>query len=276
MVILLNFKKANFIFAFFFSLISFSQEKKQIFYPEFEGFKKIGFFIAPVMYQKASIDRKFGEYEIINKNILSFSFGFEYVKNHTKEWTFRSGLRFDLVPFYNIEFVIPNFDLDGFGGMNLEDDNLRNVSKINITIPLLYEVKKQMGENVFFSAYSGFNMMLMQPGRFELGYHYAPDSNPNEGIQVFGLYGEATNPTIIYPNFVISPGFYFVFNKSIMQLNIMYQKALVKHFKGEYQFGNLEVSPPSRGDYILSGNYLGMSLTMFLKKKKVKNNKFDY
>jgi hypothetical protein len=40
--------------------------------------------------------------------------------------------------------------------------------------------------------------------------------------------------------------------------------------EGEYQFGNLLISPPTRGDYRLSGNYVGLLFSASLAKRKSK------
>jgi hypothetical protein len=126
-----------------------------------------------------------------------------------------------------------------------------------------------MAEKVYFNLETGFQFLIMQKGAFETGLLLS-DLEISETREVFGMYGEnqGADDFFPYPNFVISPGFYFTLNKMLIQTNFVYQKSLVTLYKGEYLFDNLNQSPRSRGDYKLSGDYIGLSFNIHMLKKE--------
>ncbi|MBA3986300.1 MAG: hypothetical protein H0X63_06975 [Flavobacteriales bacterium] len=263
---------AAFIAALFF-FTTYSQNNPKTEFEVFKDYKRLGYTVRPVFYSKATINRKFGDYELINKKTFNFNFGFDYLIHPERKWAFKSGLHLDIVPLYNIEFDIKEGDIwSGYEGYQ-EDSN---IYKLNFAIPLLVQFKKQMAYNLFFNLEMGFHFMIMQQGGFDVTYLFS-NEELSESREIFAMYGNATNPTSIYPNLILSPGFYFTFPGILLQTNVIFQKPIVPFFKGEYQFGNLLESGPTRGDYKNSGEYLGLLFTVHLKKKmKHTNNEFDY
>ncbi len=258
--------KASLILAFIFQFCN-AQDNPRNDFSNFEGFKKVGYHLSGVLYKKADIDKKYGDYKLINYPIVSGRIGFDYAFNHQKNWSFRTGLYLDLIPFYNVEFEFKPEDLD-FIDWDLEGSlhwNKKQTNKFVFTIPFLIEGKLQMGKKIFFSAMGGLDFTILNSGQFDFVVSYG--NNLNEGREVFAMYGE-TSGFFIYPSLRLGPGLYFVTKKALYQLQLTYKKSLVPYFKGEYQFGNLDVSEPTRGDYKLSGDFIGLGLTMFLKKKK--------
>lgn len=263
-----NIIKASFLLAFVFQ-ISFAQQTTRNDLSSFEGFKKVGFHLSGVLYKKADVDRQYGDYDINTHSSLSGRIGFDYAFNHQKNWSFRTGLYLDLIPFYNVEFEFKPEDLD-FIDWDLEgslDWKIKETNKFVFTIPFLIEGKLQMGKKLFFSAMGGFDFTILRPGRFDIGIAYSNDFNDRR--EVFAMYGESSD-FFISPSLRLSPGLYFVTKKALYQIQLTYKKSLVPYFKGEYQFGNLDVSEPKRGDYKLSGDFIGLGVTVFLKKRKKK------
>jgi len=268
MVINKNITKASFLLAFVFQ-INFAQQTTRNDLSSFEGFKKVGFHLSGVFYKKADIDRKYGNYELITNPTLSGRIGFDYAFNHQKNWSYRTGLYLDLIPSYNLEFEIKPEDL-AFITWDL-DGSLDTKEKGNtfvFTIPFLVEGKLQMSEKLFFSAMGGFDFSVIRSSAISFGVGYS-DDEVNESREIFALYGESSG-FFIYPSLRLSPGLYFVTEKALYQIQLTYKKSLVPYFKGEYQFGNLDVSEPTRGDYTFTGDFMALGLTVFLKKKKKK------
>jgi len=262
---------AAFIAALFL-FTAYSQENTKTEFEVFKEYKRLGFTIRPVYYSKATITRKFGDYELMNKKTFNFNFGFDYLIHPERKWAFKSGLHLDIVPLYNIKFFIKEGDIwNGYEGYQEES----NIYKLNFTVPMLVQFKKEMGYNLFFNLEMGFHFMLMRQGGFDVTFTYS-NEELSESREIFAMYGNATNPTSVYPILILSPGFYFTFPGILLQTNIIFQKPIVPFFKGEYQFGNLLESRPTRGDYKNSGEYLGFLFTVHLKKKKkTRHNEFE-
>ncbi|MDR6301292.1 hypothetical protein [Mesonia maritima] len=122
-----------------------------------------------------------------------------------------------------------------------------------------------MGNSLFFYTNGGFDFTLISKGGTELSYSYG-DEFLKEERQVFVLY-ENTSGFFIYPSLRIGPGLYIISEKVLYQIGFVYKKSLVPYLKGEYQFGNLEESKPTRGNFKMTGDFLGLGVTIFLKKK---------
>lgn len=248
------------------AIMFYSQANSQdlgIGFESFENQSKWGLYVAPVYYQKAHSKPKTGEYELKNKNITSFNFGLDYVASPQNEWTFRSGIHLNILPYYNFEYEILDNDLpDTFFAQDRVE--LKELGQLILSVPLQIEWKKQMGNKLFFSVSSGIELVYLRPGAVSVTYAYIREEL-QEAREVFAFYAE-TKKTSIYPNFIIAPGFYFISSKVIFQTSLVYQKPIIGYFKGEYQFGNLDISAPTRGNYKLSGEYFGLGLTLFLKK----------
>ncbi len=258
--------RASIVFALVFSLLSFAQNPGRNDLSSFEGFKKLGFHASLILYNKAQTNKDYGNYKIISFPTLSTRLGFDYTFNHTKDWSFKTGFYLDLIPFVNSEFEILAEDLGFVGWL---DDSTNQYHKLKVlekwvfTLPVLYEGKLQMAERVFFSLAGGFDFTLLSSGGFEGSITY---SNEEISKQVFGIYGD-TADFWIYPSLRISPGLYFVTEKMLFQVHFSYKKSLVSYFRGEYQFGNLDVSEPTRGNHIITGDFIGLGLTIYFRKK---------
>ncbi|MFL9845386.1 hypothetical protein [Flavobacterium rhizosphaerae] len=240
-------------------------------YPDFKDYSKVGLCISPVLYTAAKTTRDHGDYSLDNHATFNFNFGFDYLIHPERKLAFKTGLHLDMVPMYNINMTIKDGDLWTEGPYT---DNITSKYKLNFTIPALIQIKKQMAYNVYFSLDTGFHIMIMQEGGYDVNYIFtSPDGN--ESREVFALYANTNNPACVYPNAIISPGFYVACYGMLIQGSIIYQKPLVPFFKGEYQFGNLLQSAPTRGDYSLSGQYLGLSFNIHLKKEKEYRNKIE-
>lgn len=180
--------------------------------------------------------------------------------------SFKTGIYIEVTPLYKYKFTLQKKDL--FGRFEEDYQHFWNASFYRpvVTIPAFVQFKKQLDHKIYFNLETGFQFVLMQKGSFSTGLNLI-DLESSEAREVFGLYGN--NPkTNIYPNLILSPGFYFTLDKYLIQTNFIYQKSLLAYYKGEYLFDNLTESPRSRGDYKLQGDYIGLSFNVhFLKKE---------
>lgn len=267
MVIFLFIKRVALFAILFFSIIGQAQNNDYL-YQEFKGFKKLGFFASVQDNRKVVFDDFDRVYSLKSNSSIGYSIGFDYVFNPTKEYTFRTGLYLNSIPFFNFDFYIPK----EVNPANFPEDfqaKIKTGSAKVFSIPVFYELKKQLDKNLFFSAIGGFNFAIMFDGQISTAI-VLTDSEFENSYEVFASYA-LSNKFPIYPNLVLRPGLYFTGKKMIIHTSVIYQKAILPHFEGEFQFGNLVNAEPVRDDLKLTGDYLGIGITVFFKKKNNNN-----
>ena len=96
---------------------------------------------------------------------------------------------------------------------------------------------------------------------------------------ISGSSGLSINDTILfeayeindYPLFYLSnhiqTSTYLTTNSLMLQLSIIYKKSYTSFRQGTYKFTNLKKSPEVIGNFNQNGNFLGVALTFYLKKK---------
>ena len=93
-----------------------------------------------------------------------------------------------------------------------------------------------------------------------------------DGVQVFSfLYNSSENP--FYGSTHLESSIYFKSKSFILQASVIYNKSFKPYRIGGYKFMNLQVSPDVTGTIDQSGDYLGLSLTFYLKKIDFRKNK---
>lgn len=239
-------------------------------FPEFASYKTWGFTFNPVLNRAPNYTRTLGNIDIKGNSIPGVNFGFNKVIQPERELSFRYGVHLNLLPLESIQFRLPDGDIPGFTNF---ESNERTLGQLIISVPLEMELKKQMGSRIYFSARIGVNLTLLREGSVE-GTVSAFVEDLNEGREIFGIRGQ-TRKFPIYPNLKISPGFYFMTKPILYQVSIIYQKAIPNYFTGEYLFDNLEISERTEGTYSLSGDQLGIGITLFLRKSQKKLKKLE-
>ncbi len=94
-------------------------------------------------------------------------------------------------------------------------------------------------------------------------------ANDDEAREVYGL-RLTTQEFEYYGSLVLGTGVLWTAKKFLLKTNVVYVMNFQPIMIGEYQFANLEISEPTRGDYTLSGNYLALSFTFHFNKPKDK------
>ena len=234
----------------------------------FNNYGKWGYSITPLLYNKASITRNFGNAILHNRSTPSFQIGVIRHFYRDKSWSFNTGVNLTLLPLYNLFFTLKNEDVfDDFGG----EEFFKDYAYLYFSIPLNLEFKKQLSKTVYYNVSLGINIYYLTDSRQELIFTLHNQNN-TEAREVFALFQETQNNKI-QASAVISTGFYFMFNRFMLQTNIVYNKNFQNLWEGEYQFGNLLVSEPTRGNYTISGDFIGLSTTVYFKKRTRKNKR---
>ncbi|MCK9291066.1 MAG: hypothetical protein WCR58_10150 [Bacteroidales bacterium] len=238
-----------------------SQEQKV--YDELSKYSKWSIVAGPVLYDKAYLTPQYGEYTFENIPILGFNAGFEYDFYPDAKWSFITGLYFAYEPVYNLKFTLKEIDIyDHFE----EDysDHINMYANPSFSSPVLLRLNIQSGNRTFNSFLIGFKAMFFPRGEAEMTYAMS-SLELSERREVFGLKLESPKNNF-QGSFVIGTGFSYALEKVLLKANLIYVMNFQHTIYGEYQFANLFTSPDTRGYYDLTGNYLGLLISIGLKK----------
>lgn len=227
----------------------------------FQGYKNWGISVNPIVFRKASITRD-GNTDLNNRTIVSAQLGIKYNFFNNKSFSVNTGLKFTLQPQMNSNFELSQEDVyASFGGFK---EYIKEYSSVYISVPLNIEYRKSITNKLIFNSSLGLEISYITNSRDDISIQLS-SSELDETREVFAAYYE-TQDKQLQGALSISGGFYIQFSGLMSQLNLIYSKSFTNLLEGEYQFGNLLVSDPTRGDYNLSGDYFGLSTTIYLKK----------
>lgn len=230
-------------------------------------YRKLSIYIGPKIYSKAKTYALYGDYRFTNKLIPGIDFGFQYDLHPEKKWSITTGLIITKEPIYNIKYHILQQDLYSQYYEELID-KAKMYSIYSFSVPILYRYCFQTSNKSFITLSSGIKLMYYPTGSATFGLQIS-NEDMTEIREIFGLKLKTQNYSI-YESFVLNPGFIFVKDKFLFKPSIMLVLNLQNIIEGEYQYGNLLSSPPARGEYELSGNYLAIHLAINFKVPKKK------
>lgn len=239
-------------------------------YEVLSRYHRLAFIAGPVVYNKAKLTPQYGDYTFTNKPIWGFNAGLEYDFFPDRKWSLVSGLFLAYEPVFNLEYTIkkediyPDYTEDSEG----EDKMYANPS---FSVPVLAKLNIQAGEKMFLYFISGIKLMYFPPGGATLSVIYRNEDN-TEAKEVFGIIADSPD-NAIQGSFEIGTGVSIPLKRFLIKSSLIYVINFQNTIEGEYQFGNLYVSPPSSGYYELSGNYLGLMISASLARKK--HQKFE-
>lgn len=247
---------------------AFSQGQRV--YDGLSGFSNWSFIAGPVLYKKAEIRPQYGNLTFKNKPILGFNAGILYGFNSDRLWSFQTGLIIAKEPVYSVEYEIKNYDLFESYTEDLTF-SYKSYTIYTFSSPLILSLNLQTSKNTFASLLVGSKIMYFPYGEAGMVYSIS-DEELSERREVFGLKLESQK-NAFQGSFVLGTGFSYALQKILLKANIIYVFNLQNTIEGEYQFANLFTSADTRGDYKLSGNYLGLlfsiSFNKFKKKDKI-------
>ncbi len=194
------------------------------------------------------------DYKILKDKL--FSFGFTYNFYQKKRWNFKA--RLQLQWFGNTEDLFISKE-ETVLPINLSL-NTRSTRDLILYFPITTEY-------VFFKK---GNINIALGGGLALSYYGFSDLVISklgvDDIPIFiSNYINSTNP--FYTSGHIEASVYFKRKKIMFQTSIIYNKSFKSYRTGKYEFKNLDASPVTRGYIDQSGDYIGVSLTVYFKKK---------
>lgn len=256
-----------FVLLFSFNILSlFSQQCSD--FPELKKYRNFSISIGGRIYKKAEKIIQYGNYKSISLNSITYSFGLDYELFISNKWSVKTGLLFSKVPFENE--IITILQKDVYSGFERDIVNpMRSFSHLCFSIPLTIQYKLKLFNNNYLSLNAGGIVLNMLPSVSETSVR----ARISEDImaEVYASYLISTG-RYFHGGFTTGCSYYLDLNKVLLEFKFTYVAMFQNLFEGEYQFGNLLVSPPTRGYYNISGDYLEFSVsTHFLKSKKRRN-----
>ena len=256
-------KKHLSLLLIFLSTISFSQNIK--YYPEFNNYGSWSYGVSYYYQQKDSKTPIYGDYDYDEKYMNGFAFSIRKKFNKAGRFSYITGITLNFNTVYKFSVSLPKEDINS--PVFTEDFNANYTpmdKRMNFSLPIFLQYKSQMSRKVYFNIQAGIDLLYMEAGGADRTL-IINDLDDNE-IPRFYYESYSKNNISLYPNAVLSPGFYFMFNKFMVQTNIVYQKALISQYEGFIFFDNLKPDGKTFIENKRSGDYLGISLQLFLSK----------
>lgn len=233
----------------------------------FKEYKQWGLSLSPRLYAKAKTKVTNGIYDIDTKNSFGLGVGLDYVFYPSKRWSFRTGARINFFSPENFNVSIPSEELTPFSNQPINQD-FRDFS-ILFSAPIEVEWKHALSNKRFFSVRTGLEFFIYET--FEASSGLLVDPNNANSNEMFFILNKSSKNSI-HPYFKFSPSVYFIFNPFMLQTSVVYQKNLNTLEEGVFRFSNLAETNSGSGTYEVSGDFVGLELTFFLKKNP-KNKK---
>lgn len=262
MKIINTFKKKITLLFFFINFALYSQNQK---FKIFENYRNYGFEVSFVRFNSASTTINQGDYILNNYSDTNFNYSIKRYFKKENEWSYFTGLSYNKTPDLNFDFTFKEEDIQGIDDPYMSYFAPKDVYKYFSTM-IGVENKLQLAKNIFFNANFSLNLSYVQNGHES---YIIAISDEDEEItrEVFGIL-ISTQDNEIQGSAKVSAGVYIPLKFFMLQANICYNKNFQNIFEGVYVFDNLLVSERTKGDYKVSGDYLGISLSIFLKKHK--------
>lgn len=225
----------------------------------------MGLMVGPMLYDKALIIPQYGEYTFENKPIPGLNFGLEYDFYPHKKWSLISGLYVNSEAVYNIRYRILKKDLypDWPGDMV---DEAKAYAIKTFSFPIMLQLNLQTGTKSFINFRTGLKIMYFPAGEADFVLSIS-DSALSDYREIFGLNLESPDFPL-FGSYVVGTGVSYAMEKILLKMNVIYVMNFQKTITGEYQFANLMSSPPTRGYYELTGNYVALQFSVNFKKPK--------
>lgn len=251
---------------------TFSQTQRT--YDRLSNFSNWSFVAGPVLFKKAEIRPQYSNFTFKNKPIQGFNAGILYSFNSDKLWSFQTGLLVAKEPIYLFTYKIKTYESYESYPENLLD-SYNSYSTLSFSSPLLLSLNLQTSKNTFASLLVGSKIMYFPYAQTEYINTAIIDEQSSEHKEIFVLRLKSQK-NAFQGSFVLGTGFSYALKKILLKTNIFYVFNFQNTIIGEYQFTNLSTSADTKGDYKLSGNYLGLLLSISFNKFKIKDKIFWY
>jgi hypothetical protein len=184
-----------------------------------------------------------------------YAFGVEYNFYQYKSWNFKTGVQLQWFGdadklFISQKETVLNFDIDEWSRSNHD---------LILYLPISTEY-------VFFKK-RVINFSL--GGGLALSYYRETNSGRFFDIDNAPIFNADTNNSTnpFYTSGHIEASVYLKRKSFMLQVSIIFNKSYKSYRTGLYEFSNLQESPNTKGLIIQSGDFTGVSLTVYFKKK---------
>jgi len=213
------------------------------------------------------------KYAILKSQLMAVGLSYNFYQY--KNWNFRAGLQ--LQWFGNAqelylakeEIVIP-YDYADWARINHD---------LLVYVPVTAEFVFLRTGSFYFTLGGGFGLTYYAYDKITRVLSIGNTTAPTIEEQVFNVIYYNSKPPF-YGSAHIEGSIFFKRKSFLLQASLIYNKSFKSYRTGTYTFMNLQVSPDVTGTIDQSGDFLGVSLTFYLKKidfkklveKKKKNN----
>ncbi len=194
----------------------------------------------------------------LNYSVLKsklYAFGFEYNFYQYNNWNFKTGVQLQWFGdadklFISQKETVLNFDIDEWSRSNHD---------LIVYLPITTEY--------IFLKKGAVNFSL--GGGLALSYYRETNSGRFFDIDNTPIFNADTNNSRnpFYISGHIEASVYFKRKSFLLQTSIIYNKSYKSYRTGLYEFSNLQMSPNTKGLIIQSGDFIGVSLSVYFKKK---------
>ncbi len=249
----------------FSTLNSLAQDNTKTDFSVFAQYGSWGINITPVLFNKAKTKVEYGT-TILNTNpTFHIKAGITKRFLKDKKISLITGVQIIKLPYNNFSFTIEEKDISINEDFKMSD---RFLADYYLNIPVLFEHKIKLNNKLFFNSNIGINLFYLSNTYDYTGIGLIDFENETN-VQLFMIEQDAKGSNVKISG-QLSGGFYFLFDKILFKINLEYNHNFKPLLEGRYKFGNLLETPPTLGEYINSSNYIGVSTTVFLKKRKKK------
>ncbi len=253
----INMLKKNFIIGLFL-LFAPSLMAQKVFdnsknFDIFHNYTRWGIQIDGLGYLPAKIDYP-NKFSFDSQLSLGYKFGVVYNISLTNNFGFKAGALLGQAPAINTYFLLDKNEIGTNQNYEHKKGAVYSPFLSNFSFPLLFEYRNFSIDRYILNFDAG--IQIQRTGATELTDSYKDyyqTSVANKGNWDFDL--------------ILKAGWYYQFTRLMLQTNLVYKHRFVDQYVGTYSFQNLNNSPDINGQYIQTGDYIGLSFDFYFHKR---------
>ncbi len=183
---------------------------------------------------------------------LGYKFGVVYNINLNNHFGFKIGALAGQIPAIKTYFVLS----PAATGQNVNYEHKKTVYSpvFNYSFPILFEYRNFIIDRYTLSFATGVHI------------EHTAATGLKDTYQNF-YQTTANNPGKWDVDLIFKVGWYFQFKPVMLQTSIVYKYRLNDQYTGTYQFKNIQNLPDTSGNYILKGDYIGLSFNFYFHRR---------
>ncbi len=192
-------------------------------------------------------------YSFKSQYALGYKFGLIYNLNMSNHFGFKIGALAGQVPAINTYFKLTPTQT---GHSQTYEHKTKPVYSpiFNFSFPILLEYR-----NFSFYRYTLSFAAGMQIER-------TTAASLTDSYQNY-YYTSVSNPGKWNLDFILKAGWYYQFKPFMLQTSVVYKHRFKEQYSGIFLFENLQNLPDVSGEYVLNGDYIGLSFDFYFRKK---------